>query len=104
MTEHEVEEVDAVEEEKKVDKYNLGAADLDKVTTFDDGGDGDIRGMSSNLKNLEEAAPKQKIVTVKPEELKMIMDELELPKVRVEAALIKNDGNVKATIRSLMGL
>lgn len=31
MTEHEVEEVDAVEEEKKVDKYNLGAADLDKV-------------------------------------------------------------------------
>lgn len=52
-----------------------------QVTTFDDGGDGDIRGMSSNLKNLEEAAPKQKIVTVKPEELKMIMDELELHKV-----------------------
>ncbi|GMT00809.1 hypothetical protein PENTCL1PPCAC_22983, partial [Pristionchus entomophagus] len=96
---HEVEEV---EEEKKVDKYNLGAADLDKVTTFDDGEDGGIRGMGANL-NLEEAAPKQKIVTVKPEDLKMIMDELELPKVRVEAALIRNDGDVKATMRSLMG-
>ncbi|GMR53906.1 hypothetical protein PMAYCL1PPCAC_24101, partial [Pristionchus mayeri] len=100
MAEH---DVDEVEEEKKVDKYNLGAADLDKVTTFEDGGDGDIRGMAGNL-NLEEVAPKQKIVTVKPEDLKMIMEELELPKVRVEAALIKNDGNVKETIRSLMGL
>ncbi|GMT28823.1 hypothetical protein PFISCL1PPCAC_28825, partial [Pristionchus fissidentatus] len=98
MTEH---EVDDVEEKTAVDKYNRGAADLDKVNTFDDGGD-DIRGMGANLK-LEEAAPKQKIVTVKPEDLKMIMDEFELPQVRVEAALITNDGDVKATIRSLMG-
>ncbi|VDK71688.1 unnamed protein product [Onchocerca ochengi] len=84
------------------------AADLEKVTDFNE--DSDIGREVSNEKldslisgpsgSLRE---NRKIVNVRKEDVLLIMDELELPKIRAEKKLIEHNGDVIAATKDLLG-
>ncbi|EJW87197.1 hypothetical protein WUBG_01890 [Wuchereria bancrofti] len=84
------------------------AADLEKVTDFNE--DSDIGREVSNEK-LDSlisgpSGPRResgKVVNVKKEDVLLIMDELELPRIRAEKKLIEHNGDIIAATKDLLG-
>ena len=86
----------------KHDRAN--AADLEKVTDFQEDTDNVKGGLTEKLDSLISGTQvARKKVTLRKEDIQLIVDELELPRARAERKLIEHDGNVMLALKDLMG-
>ncbi|VDM46164.1 unnamed protein product, partial [Toxocara canis] len=85
-------------------KHDWAAADLEKVTDFHEEND-NVKEVSNvkldSLINGPQAA--SKVVNIRREDVQLIVDELELPRIRAEKTLIEHDGDVIAATKALLG-
>uniref|UniRef100_A0A914UR19 Nascent polypeptide-associated complex subunit alpha-like UBA domain-containing protein n=1 Tax=Plectus sambesii TaxID=2011161 RepID=A0A914UR19_9BILA len=88
--------------QKNPHKHNSGQADLEKVTDFAE--DKELR-ISSDVGTLigntgsEDTAK----LTIRKEDVDLIMRELEVPRVKAERKLREHRGNAKAAMKDLLG-
>ncbi|XP_045590814.1 huntingtin-interacting protein K-like [Procambarus clarkii] len=108
---HEMEdEVETKSKEKKVAKHDSGAADLERVTNYAEEkeikSDANFMSVINDVKRQDEAnklAKEQELakVSIKKEDVELIMRELEIPKVKAERALREHQGNLIETLVTL---
>ncbi|VDM95367.1 unnamed protein product [Thelazia callipaeda] len=84
------------------------AADLEKVTDFNEDSDNGREVSNEKLDSLISGPSgpskgNQKIVNIKKEDILLIMHELELPKIRAEKKLIEHNGDIIAAVKDLLG-
>merc|ERR1712198_78559 len=106
------EEVETKSKEKKPSKHDSGAADLEKVTNYAE--EKEIKSDdASNLMSVindvkrQEAAHKEakehelSKVSIKKEDVELIMRKLEIPKTKAERALREHQGHLIQTLVTL---
>jgi len=97
--------VEGEQEEKSKDKdLARAAADLEKVTDFHEDKELQVSNDLGSLIDGPQGNTKTTNIAIRKEDVQLIMNELELPRVRVEKKLIQHGGNVVATMRDLLGL
>ncbi|VDN58127.1 unnamed protein product [Dracunculus medinensis] len=85
-------------------KKDWTAADLVKVTEYTDENDNGKEVSNEKLDSLISGPQaSKKAVNIRKEDVQMIMEELELPKIIAEKKLIEHNGDVIAATRDLMG-
>lgn len=84
-------------EEKPLDKHNWGAADLEKVTDFQEERD-DFA--TDNVDHLKAEAPQ--VISLLAEDVKFLEKELDLRKALAEKYLIEARGDLKACLEHLI--
>uniref|UniRef100_A0A915B402 Nascent polypeptide-associated complex subunit alpha-like UBA domain-containing protein n=1 Tax=Parascaris univalens TaxID=6257 RepID=A0A915B402_PARUN len=106
--EHELAEKDQDEREGSKstakNKHDWAAADLEKVTDFHEDND-NVKEVSNVKLDSLISGPQaaRKVVNIRREDVQLIVDELELPRIRAEKKLIEHDGDVIAATKSLLG-
>nr|CAD2124842.1 unnamed protein product [Meloidogyne enterolobii] len=100
-------EDDDVDNVKKVPKEDAqadkqAAADLEKVTDFHEDREAVSEISRESLGNLKMAQPEQKNFTIKRDDIQLIMQELEVPRIVAEAKLIQYEGDLRAAILDLI--
>ncbi|XP_064101394.1 huntingtin-interacting protein K [Macrobrachium rosenbergii] len=108
---HEIEEeVETKSKEKKAAKHDSGAADLERVTNFAEEkeikSDANFMSVINDVKRQEQTnklARDQELakVSIKKEDVEVIMKELEIPKIKAERALREHQGNLIETLVTL---
>uniref|UniRef100_A0A914C999 Nascent polypeptide-associated complex subunit alpha-like UBA domain-containing protein n=1 Tax=Acrobeloides nanus TaxID=290746 RepID=A0A914C999_9BILA len=88
--------------DKQVDKKQ--AADLERVTDFHEDKDEMNEVTKESLGNLmvSTQSPKKR-VQIRQEDIRMIIDELEVTKYLAEKKLYEHNGDIKAAMRDIMG-
>ncbi|ROT62400.1 huntingtin-interacting protein K [Penaeus vannamei] len=104
------EEVETKSKDKKAAKHDSGAADLEKVTNYAEEkeikSNANFMSVINDVKKQDEAtrsAKEQELmkVSIKKEDVELIMKELEIPKVKAERALREHQGNLIETLVTL---
>ncbi|KAL7070408.1 hypothetical protein ACQ4LE_010310 [Meloidogyne hapla] len=90
----------APKEDAQADKQ--AAADLEKVTDFHEDREAVSEISRESLGNLKMAQPEQKNFTIKREDIQLIMQELEVPRIVAETKLIQHEGDLRAAILDLI--
>uniref|UniRef100_A0A0N5ADK9 HYPK_UBA domain-containing protein n=1 Tax=Syphacia muris TaxID=451379 RepID=A0A0N5ADK9_9BILA len=102
--EHEVMENGDEGNAMKSKHERANAAELEKVTDFQEETDNIKAASKERLDSIiNEAQVAKKKVTVKKEDIQLIVDELELPRARAERKLVEHDGDVALALKDLMG-
>ncbi|KAG0722275.1 Huntingtin-interacting protein K [Chionoecetes opilio] len=103
-------EVETKSKERKVAKHDSGAADLERVTNYAEEkeikSDANFISVINDVKRQDDAnklAKEQELakVSIKKEDVELIMTELEIPKQKAERALREHQGNLIETLVTL---
>ena len=96
------EKQDVVEEEEKtIDKHNWGAADLEKMVEENAEKDDLRTDGAGNVDHLKVDITKS--ISLRAEDVKLLIDEFELKRGQAERYLIKHRGDISGALRELIG-
>jgi len=100
-TEPPVDEEDEANKKNK-HKHNSGQADLEKVTDYAE--DKELR-VSSDVGTLigNTGSVDASKITIRKEDVELIVRELEVPRMKAERKLREHRGNAKAAMKDLLG-